>query len=88
MKPSLGRIVLYTLTQSDADSINANRGEKFRGNPAAWGQLYPMVVIRVHSETCINGHVLLDGNDTYWVGQTTLVEDENYNGHWMWPIRE
>lgn len=42
------------------------------GNDVTAGDNYPLIITRVWSdtpteETCVNGQVLLDGNDTLWV---------------------
>lgn len=84
MIPSPGRIVEYTLDNNDAERINGARKHLFvesmvqenavaplyAGNPAAAGDKYPMVIVRVWGsspESSVNGQVLLDGNDTLWV---------------------
>lgn len=116
MKPTIGRIVLYTLTEDDAKQINRRRttataiAERIKNNsaklgdfslaepvPPHWplgaqahigndvtaGEVYPMVVTRVWSETTVNGQVLLDGNDCLWASSAT----EGEGGHtWSWPL--
>lgn len=54
------------------------------GNEVHAGDEFPMVVVRVWSESCVNGQVLLDGNDTYWA---TSVSQGDQNGMWHWPER-
>jgi hypothetical protein len=49
------------------------------GNEATEGQILPMVITAVHSESCVNGQVFLDGNDTLWV---TSVLQGNEPGNW------
>lgn len=119
MTPTIGRIVLYTLTEDDAVQINRRRttgpeiAERIKNNslphremqlhleeplPATWpigaqahigntveaGEVYPMIVTRVWSDTCVNGQVFLDGNDTLWA--TSALEGTG--GHsWAWPPR-
>ena len=85
LKPSVGRILHYRLTASDAEAINRRRtthtsirerlqaeppawpagAQAHMGNPAEEGQVLPLVVVRVWSEDtgCLNGPVLLDGNE-------------------------
>lgn len=53
------------------------------GNEVQEGDIYPMVVIRVWSDSCINGQVLLDGNDQLWK-TSPLLGDQN--GQWSWPV--
>jgi hypothetical protein len=59
MQPSTGRILLYKLSQNDADCVNRRRVAKPQepnwvagaqahvGNPAAEGQIVPMIVVTV-----------------------------------------
>jgi hypothetical protein len=106
-KPSIGRIVLYTLSEDDAKQINRRRttggaiadrikrnsedathwpigAQAHIGNDVAEGDIYPMVVTRVWSEGCVNGQVMLDGNDCLWATSAT----EGTGGHtWAWPTR-
>ena len=49
------------------------------GNEAKEGQILPMVVVGIWSDTCINGQVFLDGNDTFWV--TSALQGDN-PGNW------
>jgi hypothetical protein len=110
MDVSLGRIVLYTLTEQDAAEINrrrttgsaiANRIGKNTPDSSAWpvgaqahigneaeaGQVYPMIVTRIWSAVspgCVNGQVLLDGNDCLWA--TSVIEGTGERT-WMWPPR-
>lgn len=62
-KPSIGRIVHYTLTEQDAAAINRRRGDTNRnlakhredasgsqvhfGNPVREGETYPLIITRV-----------------------------------------
>jgi len=55
------------------------------GNDVTTGQIYPMIIVAVWGETCVNGQVLLDGNDTFWVTSAQLGESE---GNWNWPVIE
>lgn len=90
-RPTIGRIVLYTLTDTNAHDINRRRefsgghpGEH-RGNSAHAGDTYPMTIVRVWGNTPgspVNGQVHLDGTDVLWVTSTTQGQGE---GHWTWP---
>lgn len=100
MKPSIGRIIHYALSQQDAEAINRrrkdfhdSRGAAERsgfvghvGNHADEGDVCPAVVVRVWDESTItlNLQVLLDGNDTYWA--TSRAEGTG-PGTWAWPER-
>jgi hypothetical protein len=58
------------------------------GNPAEAGQIFPMIIIAVWSDTLVNGQVFLDGNDQLWktsVNHESTVVDENKQGMWKWP---
>lgn len=92
-KPSIGRTVQYTLSRLNAEQVNSARitgGELrpgvpvFTGNPASEGDVYPMVIVRVWSDTGVNGQVLLDGNDQLWVTSVGCGEGP---GTWRWPER-
>ena len=98
MKPTIGRIVHYTLSAQDAEQINKRRkdaqqsGSALRndgsqihfGNNVSDGETYPMIITRVWSDTAVNGSVLLDGNDTFWA--TSVSEGEGPR-HYAWPER-
>ena len=45
------------------------------GNEAQEGQIFPMVITGIWSDTCVNGQVFLDGNDQLWV-TSALQGDE------------
>ena len=101
-KPTVGRIVLYTLSEDDAQRINTRRSDaeanlvnivsvgsgliQHHGNKAEAGQTLPMVIVRVWSETTVNGQVLLDGNDTLWKTSATKADDYVTSGRWAWPV--
>jgi hypothetical protein len=95
VKPTVGRIVYYKLSELDANSINKRR-EDYRKNPktdwpqgaqahvgnqALVGHIYPMVIVAVWNDELINGHVILDGNDSFWATSVKIGSD---NGNWDW----
>jgi hypothetical protein len=49
------------------------------GNEAREGQILPMVIVGIWSDKCVNGHVFLDGNDSFWV---TSAPQGNNPGSW------
>ena len=49
------------------------------GNEAFEGQILPMVITGIWGDTCVNGQVFLDGNDTLWV---TSVQQGSDPGNW------
>lgn len=97
-QPSVGRIVHYTLSTTDADEINRRRKD-FRvarsaevgsgfighvGNVATAGDVCPAVVVRTFGPDVANLQVLLDGNDSYWATSRSEGSDQ---GYWAWPAR-
>ena len=95
---TVGRVVLYHISHSDADEINRHRNSNTAhtdmwpsgaqahvGNTVYNGDTFPMIVCRVWGDSgLINGQVFLDGNDTYWA--TSRHEGTN-PGDWEWPQR-
>lgn len=70
MKPGIGRIVHYTLGESDVVNILARRGDALLGNRVEVGQVYPAMIVRVWGDapgSTVNLQVFLDGRDTEWV---------------------
>ena len=98
--PSIGRIVLYTLSAQDASSIASRRADAQRnltehkeaatgvqihvGNSVREGDTFPLVVVRVWPNDSVNGQLMLDGNDTYWVMSKAQGDSA---GTWSWPPR-
>lgn len=77
-KPSIGRIVHYTLSEGDVDAINQQTpmvqyGLQVRNSVHA-GDIYPAVIVRVFGAECANLQVLLDGRASYWA--TSRVFDD------------
>jgi hypothetical protein len=96
VKPSIGRIVHYALTEKDVGEIhrrrvvNAGHGDGWPpgaqahvGNPVIEGKVVPMIVCSV-TPGSINGQAFLDGNDSLWV---TSVKEGQGHGNWHWPER-
>ena len=102
-KPSIGRIVHYTLDADDAEKINRRRehamahlGEHREnangvqihvGNSVSAGDVYPMIIVRVWGGTpdgCVNGQVMLDGNDLYWAMSVKIGDGPRT---FAWPPR-
>lgn len=86
--PTIGRIVHYTLTEEDADTINTSRRTSTaKGNQVDAGDVYPLVITRVwgdQPDSAVNGQVLLDGNDVLWVTSTSVGAGPR---HFAWPVR-
>lgn len=97
--PTVGHVVHYVLTATDADAINRRRRNAIEqslkigdyhdgvmvhtGNAAEEGDVYPMMIVRVWSDTTVNGQVHLDGNDLLWV---TSVQVGTGPRTWSWPV--
>jgi hypothetical protein len=62
------------------------------GNDVHEGETYPLVIVRVWPHEfgagvhAVNGQVLLDGNDTYWVTSASESPVPS-KGQWNWPPR-
>jgi hypothetical protein len=91
MQVSIGRILQYKLTEEDVQRIARRRTDSGSiGNPHHAGQVLPLVVCVVWPNEYgpnyhgVNGQVLLDGNDSYWV---TSIKEGSENGTWAWPIK-
>jgi hypothetical protein len=98
--PTVGRIVLYKLTEYDASAVNkrvkdamenmasyqarSNGTIVYVGNSVSAGDVYPMIVVRVWTDDLVNGQVMLDGNYTLWVTSVHVGEDP---GNFAWPVR-
>lgn len=96
-KPSIGRIVHYTLTEPEAKAINKRRSDAYEskivaqnsgavvhfGNGCVEGDVFPMMITRVWNDDMVNGQVFLDGNDTLWV--TSVHEGEGPRTY-TWPV--
>ncbi|MCG7203947.1 hypothetical protein [Streptomyces arenae] len=94
--PQVGDIVLYALTEADAEAINRRRKDfhesksadsrtGFVGHVGNWAQeryVFPAVVVQVHAESTVtcNLQVLLDGADTYWA---TSRAEGTAAGQWV-----
>ena len=100
MKPSIGRIVHYTLSESDAERITKRRADfaahvksdgyadtgyvAHYGNGVRAGDVFPAIIIRAWADDSVNAQVFLDGTDTFWI--TSHREGEG-PGTWSWPPR-
>lgn len=77
-----------TTSQSISERITEGKwplgAQAHIGNPVRAGQIVPMIITAVWSESCVNGKVILDGSDSYWV-TSVLQGDQEFN--WNWPER-
>ncbi len=89
--PTVGRIVLYRVTQNDIEGIMERRkasGGLFNGNPMDEGDAFPFLITEAWTgespNKAVNGQLFLDGNDTYWLTSRMVGEGP---GTWSWPKR-
>lgn len=89
MTATIGRIVHYTLTSTDAELIKNT--EAYKGghncNPVSEGQAYPAMVVAVFGNgEHANLKVFLDGGGgaEYWA---TSRPEGDAPGTWAWPPR-
>lgn len=85
-EPTLGRIVLYTLDEKDAQQINQRRPTIgiTKEVDAVAGDVFPMMITRVVEKEYVNGQVFLDGVDTF---HAKKVNEGTKPGTWAWPVR-
>jgi hypothetical protein len=90
MIPTIGRIVLYTLTADDAEQIRRWRTTGVLihiGGGVAENMEFPMMIVWVYGAdptSAVNGQVFLDGNDVFWTQSVCIGEGP---GSWRWPPR-
>lgn len=97
MRVAPGRIVLYTLTEADAQAINKRRADftgyqgPDTGHQGHWGpkahasDTLPAIVVRgAWMGGKPNLQVFLDGNDTFYVSGADH-SDFDTPGAWSWP---
>lgn len=86
MNLSIGRIVLYKLSESDCRRILRYRADTPTndGNQPTAGNTVPAIVVWPHDnpEHTFNGQAFLDGNDSLWL---TSVKQGDEPGQWQWP---
>ena len=74
MKPTIGRIVIFNMTDDLKNKVNGNKQDKL-----------PAIIVAVWSETTVNLKVITDGINDLWITSATQG-DNPYN--WNWPIKE
>lgn len=93
MKPAIGRIVLYVISEHDAALVRERRGEHayHQGiNLPVVGDILPLIICRVWDpelyggKDSINGQVMLDGSGSHWVTSAHPCADKT-PGTWHWP---
>jgi len=87
VRPTLGRIVLYTLDEQDAQQVQHARlaSTTAGANTAAAGSTFPAIVVKAWEDPDeLNLQVFLDGPDTLWVTSIPLGTGPR---SWAWPPR-
>lgn len=79
MRPTIGRVVVYKLTDYDKEQLKAHSDNPNNGADEA-----PAIVVRVWGDACVNLRVLLDGDQTLWVTSALLGDGPR---QWQWPAR-
>ena len=77
----------HARTHIDDHRVNANGVQLHVGNRVDAGDVFPMVITRVWGDTptsAVNGQVLLDGNDLYWVTSVSVGTGPHT---FSWPVR-
>lgn len=88
--PTIGRIVIYKLSEEDAATIQIRRVEGTQAsmalaNHAHAGQEFPAMVVRTwgdQPDSRVNLKVFLDGADNFWA-TSRVVGDRPGEYHWM-----
>jgi len=102
MKPSIGRIVHYTLSEQDADAINRRRTDATHtraaaqtsgfqvhvGNSVQAGDVYPLVITRVwgNTETSAVNGQVLLDGNDTYWATSVSVGEGPR--HFAWPTRD
>lgn len=82
MKPTIGRIVIYKLTEQDKKVLEANVQGRYNNTSSE----LPAMVVIVWSPQTVNLQVIVDGNiGTLW---KTSVPQGDEPGQWNWPKKE
>jgi len=74
MKPTIGRIVIFSMPDYLKVCVNGNKQDKL-----------PAVIVAAWSDTVVNLKVITDGQNDLWV--TSVSQGDNTN-QWNWPVKE
>jgi hypothetical protein len=83
--PTVGRIVLYSMSSQDCQDLYNQRAVGGFGNNPHQGDIYPAMVVAVWGTTpdsAVNLKVMLDGTDTLW-RTSRVVGDSPGTYRWM-----
>jgi hypothetical protein len=82
---TIGRIVHYKLSESDAALIQSKHQDRSSCNQVSAGDVFPAMIVRVWGTgEHINLQVFLDGDCSYWA---TSRPEGDESGRWAWPER-
>lgn len=85
---TLGRVLHYRIPKDDAAERNALRqtsAHLHSGHKLDAGEVVPLIVTAIGKDGKFNGQAFLDGNDSLWVKNCTIGDDE---GQCTWPAKE
>lgn len=80
--PSIGRIVLYQLTEADAHDANRRIELGSPGRICSPGDLVSLKVTKAHNQSCVDGVIQGNGEFQIWRPSVTIGTGP---GHWQWP---
>ncbi len=80
-KPSIGRIVIYKLTEADRKKLEIHQSSMDGGCNVSTE--LPAIVVAVWSDTCVNLRVLTDGTQIWW---KSSINEGDQPGNWHWPV--
>lgn len=75
----LGEVLHYRIGKEDAAERNDLRktaAHQHQGHKIDTGEVVPFIVTKLGNDGKFNGQAFLDGNDTLWVKNTTLGEED------------
>lgn len=79
-RPSIGRIVHYSITDAQAAYADAQAGRK---NVLKAEKTCPAIVTDVHGDDCVDLRILIGGQDAF----VTSAMKGRGPGMWRWPER-
>lgn len=85
MPTSIGRVVLYTISDADAREVARQRtASRAHGNTVVPGAQFPATIVATGGGPVVNLSVQLDGQDTLWAPSRSHGDGP---GTWTWPPR-
>lgn len=81
------RTTAFSIAERIKAAVWPHGAQAHIGNEAAEGDAVPMLIVKTWGDTpgsCVNGQVLLDGNDVLWVTSAMVGEGPRT---FSWPTR-